>query len=228
MKLLLGAMFALTVAAAVPAQPNKGFSGESLAYTVNWPSGLSLGESQLSATKAENRYQFSFDIQASIPGFSIGTNAKATATPQFCSLTLDKDIQRGARKSTEHTAFDQEHQSAERETKNGGKATFNLPTCGKDALTFLYYIRQELAQGRLPVPQTVYYGAAYDVRLEFGGRQNLRLTSGSYDVDKIVAHVKGPSSDVTAEIFLAHDETRTPVLVRVPLALGTFSMEISR
>lgn len=229
MRLLFGtAIVFLSLLIAGNAQPSKGTQGESLQYSVNWPSGLSLGEAQLRASRAADRYQYNFRFDAAIPGFSVSTEAKALATAQFCTLELDKHTTRGSRKGSEHTNFDQTKRTAERETKNGGKTTLDLPACAKDALTYLYYLRKELAQGRLPVPQSVLYGAPYQVRLEFGGRQSLRLSSETFDVDRIVAHVKGPSADLTAELFLAHDETRTPVLVRVPLALGTFSMEISR
>jgi hypothetical protein len=40
--------------------------------------------------------------------------------------------------------------------------------------------------------------------------------------------LKGPATDTTFEIFFAKDTTRTPLLVRVPLALATFSMELVR
>ena len=228
MKKLCSAVLSSFLVFAAPAQSGKGLQNESLAYSVNWPSGLSLGEAQLSANRAGDAYQFAFHFDAAIPGFSVQSDAKASSTGQYCSVDAERQTVRGARKSSETTTFDQKNRTAERVTKSGGKTTLELPVCGKDALTYFYFLRQELAQGRLPVQQSVLYGAPYDVRMEFGGRQNLRLNSGTVDVDRIIAHIKGPSSDVTAELFFAHDETRTPVLIRVPLALGTFSMEISR
>ena len=42
------------------------------------------------------------------------------------------------------------------------------------------------------------------------------------------ASVKGPASEITFEVFFLKDRARTPALVRVPLALGTFSMELVR
>jgi len=48
------------------------------------------------------------------------------------------------------------------------------------------------------------------------------------DADRIVVAMKGPASDLNFEIFFSRDASRTPLLVRVPLALGTFSMELVR
>ena len=38
------------------------------------------------------------------------------------------------------------------------------PACAKDALTFLYYVRRELSQGRMPPQQTMFFGASYEIR----------------------------------------------------------------
>ncbi len=40
--------------------------------------------------------------------------------------------------------------------------------------------------------------------------------------------VKGPATDITFDVFFAKDAARTPALVKVPLELGTFSMELVR
>jgi hypothetical protein len=91
----------------------------------------------------------------------------------------------------------------------------------------LYFVRRELAEGRLPQSQTVFFGSAYQVRLEYGGRRQLRVSGEQMETDRITASVKGPSSDTSVEMFFAQDKTRRPVLVRVPLALGAFTLELS-
>ena len=48
---------------------------------------------------------------------------------------------------------------------------------------------------------------------------------GQFDV---TATVKGPSSEISFEVFFLKDQARTPALVRVPLALGKFTMELVR
>ena len=48
------------------------------------------------------------------------------------------------------------------------------------------------------------------------------------EADRLTASLKGPSSDINFEVFFLKDAARTPALVRVPLAMGTFSMELVR
>jgi hypothetical protein len=40
--------------------------------------------------------------------------------------------------------------------------------------------------------------------------------------------VTGPKSSFSLETFFARDAARTPLLIRVPLSAGTFSMELVR
>jgi hypothetical protein len=41
-------------------------------------------------------------------------------------------------------------------------------------------------------------------------------------------NVKGTASDTAFEIYFALDAVRTPVLARVPLPMGTFTLELVR
>lgn len=209
-----------------------GFHNEQLSYNINWPSGLSLGESHLHAAsvkpsaEAPDRLHFEFNIDAAIPGFQVLDRYLANATTDYCSIELDKKVHHGSKKTDEKTTFDQQAGAATRETDGGGKTDLKISSCGKDALTFLYYVRHELAQGRLPAPQTVYFGAPYQVRVEFAGTQSIRIGESSVEADRLTGSAKGPSSDISFEVFFLKDAARTPALVRVPLSLGTFSMEL--
>jgi hypothetical protein len=69
-------------------------------------------------------------------------------------------------------------------------------------------------------------GGAYQLRLEYGGRQKLKVGDQMVDVDRITVSAKGQASDISFEIFLSQDPARRPVLIRVPLPLGSFSMEL--
>ncbi len=101
-------------------------------------------------------------------------------------------------------------------------------SCAKDALAYLYYVRRELGEGRLPPTQTVFFGSAYQIHLEFGGTQQIKIGDKPVEADRIQASLKGPSSDVNFEVYFLKDAARTPVLVKVPMSLGTFSMELVR
>jgi hypothetical protein len=207
---------------------------ENLHYSVNWPSGLSLGEAELRATRLapENgqpeRWQFELLLDASIPGFQIAERYRSTATTALCSIHLDKKAVRGKRKTQETSAFDAQRQVVVRQTIGGGKSEAQTAACARDALTFIQYVRREVAQGRLPPRQKVYLGAAYDVGFRFGGAHRLTIGGEPVEAERLIVSFKGPASELTFDLFLARDPARTPVLVRGPLAMGTFSMELMR
>jgi len=228
--LVLICLVALSFGASPATAP--GLHNEQLSYSINWPSGLSLGESHLNAASgkasedAPTRLHFEFGVDAAVPGFQVLDRYQASATPDFCSVDIEKKTQHGKKKGDEKTTFDQQAGTASRETEGGGKTELQISSCAKDALTYLYYVRHELAQGRLPAPQTVYFGAPYQVRLEFAGTQSIRIGDSRVDADRLTGSAKGPSSEVSFEVFFLKDASRTPALVRVPLSLGVFSMEL--
>jgi len=205
------------------------FSDESLHYSINWPSGLSVGEAQMQASRSQARWSFAFSVDAAFPGASAMDSYHSLAAGDFCSAEFTKQSTHGKRKAFEKTVFDSRNGTATRETLDGGGSSrMEVSNCARDALTFLFYLRHELADGRLPRPQTVYFGAPYQVRLEFGGEQTVRVNDQPAVAERVMAAVKGPSSDATIEMFFATDAARTPLLVRVPLAAGRFSLELER
>jgi hypothetical protein len=209
------------------------FDNEQLHYNINWPSGLSLGEAALSATgskpapDAPQRLHLQFDIDAGVPGFSVTDRYRSEASGEFCSSEFDRTIAHGQKKTDEKTTFDSHNGSATRQTVGGDRSEMKAASCSRDALTFLYYVRRELSEGRMPAPQTIFLGAPYEVRLEFHGTENIRIGDKPVEADRFAASVKGPASSTSFDIFFLKDRARTPALVRVPLAMGTtFSMEL--
>jgi len=204
-------------------------SAESLRYSINWASGLSLGEATLRADKGKEAWDFEVTMDASIPGFALRDRYHSGATLDLCSLQLEKSFTHGNRKADEKIIFDQQNHTASRETQNGGgKSEVSIPSCAKDALTFMQFARSELAQGRLAPQQQVVFGALYNVRIEYTGAQRIKVGDQAADADRILATIKGPLTDLTVEIFFARDAVRTPLLARIPLALGTFTVELIR
>jgi hypothetical protein len=232
------ALGALAFAAAPTTAPETamipGSTAEHLTYSVNWPSGLSLGEMTISASRISGdtgkagRLAFDGALDASLPGFTIGDHYQSEASGDFCTAHFEKHIRHGARASEETSTFDPAGNRLTRETKGGGRREQASPACPMDALTFLYFVRNELAHGRLPQPQVVFFGAAYNVRLEFGGAEKVKVAGTDTEADRINATVHGPASDFTVQIYFAHDAARTPVLVRVPVSVGTLSAELTK
>jgi hypothetical protein len=201
---------------------------QSLHYNINWPSGLALGEAALTIERTPERWGSDLTIDASVPGFTVRDHYHSSANADLCSLQLDKSYTHGRHKSEEKITFDQQNNTATRQSLNGGKSELSLSSCGRDALAFLQFARRELAQGRLVPQQQVVFGALYQVRMEFTGSQTVRVGEEHIEADRIVATIKGPVTDATVEIFFSRDAARTPVLARVPVALGTLTVEIVR
>lgn len=202
--------------------------GEALHYNVNWPSGLSLGEAEFRVGGAEPGWDFEFNLDASLPGFDIKDHYRSSADAQFCSQRLEKDSAHGPRKSKETVTYDQQKHEATRKTASGGDSQIAIPGCVKDGLAFLYYLRRELAAGRLPSAQAVNFGSAYQVSVSYGGAQQLEIGGVAQTADRIAVSFRGPASSHTFDAFFARDAARTPVTIRVPFPLGTFSLELAR
>jgi hypothetical protein len=205
---------------------------ESLHYSINWPSGLSLGEATLTSSRTAEKtgahWDFALDIDASVPGFVIRDHYESTASKDLCGTHFEKKFTHGKKKAEEQITFDQDKHTATRETVGGATGEVSIGSCARDALTFIQFARTELAQGRLTPQQPVLLGASYDVRLEFTGTMTIKLGDQKAETDRVVATIKGPSSDLTIEIFFARDAARTPLMAKLPLALGTFSVELQR
>jgi len=222
-----------TVAVAAPPVGPPSFDNEQLHYNINWPSGLSLGEGALTASSskpapdAPQRLHLQFDIDAGVPGFSVTDRYRSEAAGEFCSSEFARTTTHGRNKRDEKITFDSHNGNVTRQTAGGGRSELQGTPCSRDALTFLYYVRRELSEGRMPTPQTMFLGAPYDVRLEFHGTESIRIGDKPVEADRFAASVKGPASSISFDIFFLKDRARTPALVRVPLAMGTtFSMEL--
>jgi hypothetical protein len=138
---------------------------------------------------------------------------------------MNRDVVHGAKKTKEKTTFDPQRGKA----KRGDGPEFDIPPCAKDALDFLYFLRKEMGQGRVPPAQQVYLGSTYTVTSTYTGTRNVTIGSEKPAVtDQLSVAVKGPASSFTFEICFARDAARTPLLIRVPISLGTFSLELVR
>lgn len=209
------------------------FQNETLRYRVVWPGGGSLGDVTLTAHQAgDGGWDFDMSTTVGIPIVPISDSYKASAAgADLCSATLQREISHGNKKVIEKTEFDQQANQARRRTlvpAGGGKSEFAIPACGRDALTFQYFARREMGQGRVPSASKVFFGAGYDVKMVYTGAMDVPAAGKPVVTDHVNVSVKGPASDFTFEIFYARDAARTPLLVKIPVAAGTVSLELVR
>ena len=106
--------------------------------------------------------------------------------------------------------------------------TFELAYWFKRPLTLLFFARRELGQGKVPPAQQFLFGGLYQMKMEYTGAQKVQVGDRMTESDKVTCSIKGPSSDFQFEAFFARDAARTPLIIRVPLTSGRFSMELVR
>jgi hypothetical protein len=225
--LICGVLLACSCGIGAAAQPGFPAADETLNYSVNWPSGLSLGEASISAHRAGDRWEFELNLDAAVPGFSVSDRYRSIVSADLCSLEFDRNTTHGRRITREKTTVDYGKGMARRATVEGGKTEIPVSGCARDALEFVFYLRRELAQGRVPPAQTVLFGSPYQVKLEYGGVQTVSVNEKRQEADRVAVTVKGPASGLNFEMFFGRDAARTPLVVRVPFALGVFSMELA-
>ena len=197
---------------------------EATRYQISWPSGLSLGEGQLTAKKDSGQWRFALTLEAAIPGFQVVDTFRSTASEALCSAEFAKDSVHGSRQRRETTTFT--GSTARRMTGTGGGATeFAVPACAHDALAYLFHVRRELAAGRAPGPERIYFGAAYDIRLMRVGAERVTVAEVPTDTEHFRATVVGPRSRWEFDVYFATDAARTLALVKVPFVMGSFALE---
>jgi hypothetical protein len=232
MKIFAVLMAVASLSGAAPAQPaltGFPFADEDLTYSLNWPSGINLGEGHLHAKRAGDNWTFILALDGGVPGYPVRDTYRSEAVPDFCSISFDRTTAHGSRATEEQETIDRGRSIAVRTTlKGGGKSEIRVPECVKDALTFLYYARRELGQGRVPATQQILLGGLYQIRLDYAGAPMIPMKDKQVQTDMVSCTIKGTGSEVKFDIYFARDPARTPLLIKAPLAMGTFSMEFVR
>ena len=93
----------ISVFAGNPEKPQPShWKEETLDYTINWPSGLTLGEGHIRTSRGTaGKWKVEMAIDASIPGFAVLDEFKSVVTSDFCTTESEKVIAHGKRKSNE-------------------------------------------------------------------------------------------------------------------------------
>lgn len=204
------------------------FQDESLHYAVNWPSGLSLGEAELKAHRSSDGWDLNLTLDAGIPGSPVADQFHSRTDANLCSQEFDRDVRHGLKKTVEKTMFDYAAGVAHRGTVNGGTSDLAIAShCAADALAYIYSVRTVLARGDMPSPGKVYFGSPYSLGIEYAGQQTIEVSHKQTVADRFAMHLQGPASTSSFEMYFARDAVRTPLLVKIPLSVGTVSLELA-
>jgi hypothetical protein len=224
---LLAVPAAVRPATAETPAPTPFRSGERLHYEVVWPTGLSLGEAEFVAVSSQSGWKFQSKLSASLPNFEISDQYSSETDFNLCSGKFHKKFQHGSKLADETVEFDQDAHSARRTSAGGGgESEFSVPPCARDALAFLYFLRQDLARGRISPPDDVNFGGQYMITITYAETRQVQVSGAAREADRILVDVTGEKAQHSFEIFFGKDEARTPLIVRVPFELGTFSLRL--
>jgi len=201
-------------------------SGEALVYEITWPSGLSLGEARFTAATTTGGWQFEAQIQASLPTMEIRDTYRSSTDASLCSSKFEKDVRHGNRTLKEEVTYDQQKHVAHRKTLQGGNSEVEITPCVRDGLAFLYALRHELGLGRVPPPDDINFGAQYQISLTYAESVEVEVGGEKVKADRMLVDLTGPASHRSFEVFVGKDSARTPVMMRVPFDLGTFTLKL--
>jgi hypothetical protein len=203
-------------------------SGETLRYDIVWPSGLRLGEARFTANSNQAGWTFAADLTANLPVLAIEDKFESKTDFSLCSASFKKIVSHGKRTQNEEVAFNQqENRALRRNLANGTTQELVVPPCARDALTYLYSLRKDLAQNRVPPPDDFNFGTQLQISVSYVETRAIEAGGKTQQADRLLVDVTGGEDPVNIELFLAQDTARTPLLIRVPFELGTFSLKLA-
>ena len=199
------------------------------------PAAAALGDVTLTAHKTgDGGWDFDMSTSVAIPVVPIADNYKSSAIgTDLCSVDLAaRNQSRQQEGHREDRVRSEEQSGAPRQTTvpaGGGKSEFGIPTCGARCADVPYIsARREMGQGRVPPAGKVFFGSGYEVKMDYTGAQDIPVAGKPVVTDHVNVSVKGPASDFSFEIFYARDAARTPLLIKIPVTVGTVSLELVR
>ncbi|MBI4478671.1 MAG: DUF3108 domain-containing protein [Acidobacteria bacterium] len=205
-------------------------SGERLRFNLLWPSGFSLGEAVLEASRAGEQIQLQATVQADLPQHPIEYAFSSSVDEQLCSVRYIETLREGNNTRETSYEFDQENHKVRR-TEGGQSSESSIPECARDPLALLYHFRRQLSFQQLPIgtPEAVgafYLGGDYTTRYEAITPETVQLGTKEWAGDRFLIRVEGPGGERSFEVWIRPDTARTPVAVRIPFPLAMFSAEL--
>ena len=204
--------------------------GERLTFNLLWSSGISLGEGFLEASRVGEQIHLEARVIGELPQYRIGYTFTSLIDEQFCSVRFSETLREGKRVRETSFEFDQQKHLVRR-TRSGETTERPIPACARDPLALLYQFRQQLAFQQLPIgtPDAVgafYFDGDYSVRYEAVTPETVKLGSKQWEGDRYLITARGSNTEHSFEMWIQPDSSRTPVAIRVPFSLGTFSAEL--
>lgn len=220
----------LAIAATLQAQPAPATfpNGEYLQYSLDWPSGLSAGTAEFEARFTDPGWRFEATVVASHPKLQIDNRFISRTDGGLCSIEFEKHIRHGTKRANELLRF-RDGQLERTNLERAGEEPPGVSTvarCARDALSFFYFVRRELASGRIPPSATVHFGAGYSLRMDHASERRLIWEGQRRLVDEIRVSVRGDQAEHSFFGYFDREAGRLPLLFAVTLDGTTFTMRL--
>ncbi len=227
LSLLAAALFHGTLASQETGLPFA--EDERLSYTIDWPSGLSVGSAEFRARFVDPGWRLQATLRATLPEIEVDDAFVARTDEALCSIAFEKHVRHGEKRAHESLRFGPG--AVRRTNLEGGPA--HTPgvepagSCAHDALAYLYHLRRDLAAGRIPPPADLFFGAPYRVTLRHAQTRHIVLRGERLLADEIRAVVRGPASEHSFSVYFGRDAARTPLIFRVEVEGTPFTMQLA-
>lgn len=200
--------------------------GETLKYKLLWPSNISLGEAVFRVSSSQGTLHFEVTMEADLPTRSIsGLFTSSASREDLCSLEFQSKVTEGVRTSEESIQFDQKNHQATK-ISHGQSSSVAIPNCARDPVTFLYYLRKQLAAGSSVDAATFFLGLEQSLEVKTDGSDTVTVRGQQQTTDKYLVNYNGQNSARSFELWFSKDARREPVMIRLPFPLAVFSAEI--
>jgi hypothetical protein len=199
--------------------------GEKLVFEIFWPSGVSMGEATLEAKSIKDNLYFSAVAEVGLPQGRILYKYSSIASPDLCSREFRQSVERPGKFWEEITKFDADTGKATI-SRDGRSREVSAAKCSRDPLALLYYYRAQAAAGKKASSETLFLGAPLSLRIEAKGKEQIKIKQTERRGEHYKVAYPSAAGERSLELWLSDSPAQTPIAVRLPLPLATFSAEL--
>lgn len=199
--------------------------GEKLELDIFWPSGVAMGEATLEAKSAKDNVLLTANVEVALPQGRILYRFSSTTSPELCSREFHQSVERSGKFWEEITRFNSETGTAA-VSRDGRTRDVPAGKCARDPLAYLYYYRVQAAAGKKPAGDSLFLTGPLQLRVQAAAKESIKINHVERQAERYQISYPMEEGSGMIELWLDGSPRQTPVAVRVPLPLATFSAEL--
>ena len=184
-----------------------------------------MGEATLQASSVKDTQFFSASMEVVLPQGRMLYKFTSTTDGNLCSREFHQSVERGKKYWEEVTRFNAETGKAS-VSRDGRTQELPAGKCARDPLAYLYYYRSQAAAGKKPTGDTLFLTGALQLGIEAKSKEQIKINRIERQAERYrITYPAGEESGLI-ELWLDGTSRQTPVAIRLPLPLATFSAEL--